>query len=239
MKNVTTINTDNVTKFLGEISINNVDQFVKQYGINTGSFKGLNVGDWFISKVNVGRERIVVFRIADFDPYTNSFSTASFQHNICIIPEISMIKAPMYKWAEDWESHGYGPSHVNQVIMPKLDKAMTEVFGDHLLEYSELLTIDAKGNVEPAMVKGILMSEMEVFGENKLALSEKEPCINRQLALFTKYPNLAEDDNWDWLRDISKYHNYTDFVYCDTNGAAGYGNSVDYTCGIRPRYLIG
>lgn len=237
----TTIETNNVntTKFLGEVNINNVDDFVRRYGIDTGSFKDLEVGDWFISKVNVGRERIVVFRVADLDTYADTFSTAAFQHHICIVPEISMIKAPMYKWTEDWENHGYGPSYANQVIMPKLDKAMTEVFGDHLLEYSELLTVDAKGNVEPTLVKGILMSELEVFGENKLGLSEKEPYINKQLALFAKYPNLTEDDNWDWLRSISKYHNYTDFVYCDTNGNAGYGNSVDYTCGIRPRYLLG
>lgn len=241
MKTITTTidNVNTSSKFLGEVNINNVDDFIRQYGIDTGSFRDLEVGDWFISKLNIDRERIVVFRVADLDTYVGSFSTATFQHHICIVPEISMMKAPMYEWAEDWESHGYGPSYVNQVIMPKIDEAMTNVFGDHLLDYTELLTVDAKGNTEPAVVKGILMSEMELFGENKLAIPAKEHYINKQLELFVKYPYLVEDDNWDWLRDISKYHNWTDFVYCDTNGTTGYAHSVDYICGIRPRFLLG
>lgn len=226
-------------KFLGEVNANNVDNFIKRHGIDNGTFKDLYVGDWFVSVIKTDRERIIPFRIADFDIYHGSNSTAAKQHHVCIVPDTIMLTESMYDYSEDFKSNGYGSSKTNQVAMSMINKAMENIFGKHLLRYTEMLSSSIDGDVEEYTVKGILMSEIELFGTHEYALKEETCFIIKQLALFTEKPDLVNPtDNWIWLRDISRYYSSGTFVGCYSDGSPG--SSIAYnTIGVRPRFLLG
>lgn len=226
-------------KFLGEVNVNNADNFIKKHGIAEGTFKDLYVGDWFVSVIKTDYERIIPFRIADIDIY---YGTTVNKHHICIIPDAVMLLETIYKWCDDFFNKvaGYKQSDLNTIVMPKINKSMEDVFGKHLLEYSELLTVDAKGSIEPEMVKGILLSEMELCGAQEFTPNEYNGYINKQLTLFAERPEYINPTNtWFWLRDISKCNRacfvnrtpWLSYTLCDEIAKTSEG--------IRPRFLLG
>lgn len=219
-------------KFLGEVNIDNVDEFVEAHGIATGSFDDLYVGDYFISDIKVDRERTIVFRVADIDIYGDMVIEG--KHHVCIVPDTIVYKHPMHAF---WGGSGYRMSYMNKMIMPEINKAMEQVFGDHLLKYTELLSIDSHGYVEQDTVQNILMSEMEVFGNREYAVKEQDALVGKQLALFAQRPNFIIADIWNWLRDA---YSSTDSVVCGSaNNAYRYHDLNTDIIGVRPRFLLG
>lgn len=217
-------------KFLGKVDINNVDEFVRTHGITSGSFDDLYVGDYFISTFKIDRERTIVFRVAETDMYHNTTE----QHSICVIPDTIIYMHSLHAY---WGGCGYRMSYMNKVIMPEINKAMELVFGDHLLKYPELLTIDNFGSVTEDTVQCILMSELEVFGNREYSHPENEVLFGKQLSLFAQRPNFIMCDIWNWLRDT---YGSTDSVACGP-GKCGdryhvFNNDI---IGVRPRFLLG
>lgn len=226
-------------KFLGEVNANNADSFIKKHGIAEGTFDDLYVGDWFISVVKTDRERVVPFRIADFDIYDGTSSTAAKQHHVCIVPDTVMLKGAIYG-SKDWEfkNNGYGPSEMNRTIMDKIDKAMESIFGKHLLTYTEMLSYGLDGDVKPSMVKGVLMSEIELKGYQIDTIEEDDVFIDRRLALFTEQSDFINPtDICFWIRGISD-DGINWYAFCDTDRDID-AFCANYVFGVRPRFLLG
>ena len=210
--------------------------------ISSGEFDDLFVGDYII--VNN-----ITWRIAGFDIYLDRGEQLLKTHHAVIVPDSNLTNGAM-NWDGSAEG-GYVASLVYQNDLPTiLTDYITPVFGDHIIEYSALLTngINPTGYNRTGANTGCsnscdwynrkldLMDECEVYG-CPIHSSSSEDCgtAYTQLPLFALAPQYILTDESYWLKDVSTATSYA----CVGKGGIAYALwTAAGHLGIRPRFLI-
>lgn len=206
---------------MGFININNIDKFIEEHEVAAGTFKGLHVGNTFDILYDGVKKTII---IAGFD---YKYKPGK-KHNILCIPLDDLCDAPIIKN----EYSPYAKSYMHTEAIPKINKKLENVFGDHLLSSEELL--EDKNGLKKYICKAVLMSEGEVFGKAIYGNDDK----SKQLPLFKILDKFwAKPWYWAWLRNQNK-ESSSNFCNCNNFGNASYG-SASYVGGVRPRFLLG
>lgn len=211
--------------------------------ISSGEFDDLFVGDYII--VNN-----ITWRIAGFDIYLDRGEQLLKTHHAVIVPDSNLTNGAM-NWDGSAEG-GYVASLVYQNDLPTiLTDYITPVFGDHIIEYSALLTngINPTGYNRTGANTGCsnsydwynrkldLMDECEVYG-CPIHSSSSEDCgtAYTQLPLFALAPQYILTDESYWLKDVSTATSYA----CVGKGGIAYALwTAAGHLGVRPRFLIG
>ena len=210
--------------------------------ISSGEFDDLFVGDYII--VNN-----ITWRIAGFDIYLDRGEQLLKTHHAVIVPDSNLTNGAM-NWDGSAEG-GYVASLVYQNDLPTiLTDYITPVFGDHIIEYSALLTngINPTGYNRTGANTGCsnscdwynrkldLMDECEVYG-CPIHSSSSEDCgtAYTQLPLFALAPQYILTDESYWLKDVSTATSYA----CVGKGGIAYALwTAAGHLGVRPRFLI-
>ena len=210
--------------------------------ISSGEFDDLFVGDYIM--VNN-----ITWRIAGFDIYLDRGEQLLKTHHAVIVPDSNLTNGAM-NWDGSAEG-GYVASLVYQNDLPTiLTDYITPVFGDHIIEYSALLTngINPTGYNRTGANTGCsnscdwynrkldLMDECEVYG-CPIHSSSSEDCgtAYTQLPLFALAPQYILTDESYWLKDVSTATSYA----CVGKGGIAYALwTAAGHLGIRPRFLI-
>ena len=212
--------------------------------ISSGDFEGLHVGDYFTadtktitattSSVIVNEtKKPITYRLAHFDYYRNYISDLG--HHCVVVPDDNIGTSCMYKTSTN--ANGYVGSYYYTDVSPKVDDILTEVFNDHLLPFSEVVTLDNTGKCTFVHdLKHIIMDEWEVFGVIQYTTN---PLLDRgfvgeMLSLFRSTNYRKASANW-WLRSLC---GAPGFCYVTPSGGVS-SNRASYTYGVRPRFLIG
>ena len=209
--------------------------------ISSGEFDDLFVGDYII--VNN-----ITWRIAGFDIYLDRGEQLLKTHHAVIVPDSNLTNGAM-NWDGSAEG-GYVASLVYQNDLPTiLTDYITPVFGDHIIEYSALLTngINPTGYNRTGANTGCsnscdwynrkldLMDECEVYG-CPIHSSSSEDCglAYPQLPLFALAPQYIPNGEAYWLKDVSTATSYA----CVSGGGIAYALWTAAFNGVRPRFLI-
>lgn len=209
--------------------------------ISSGEFDDLFVGDYII--VNN-----ITWRIAGFDTYLNKGDQLLTTHHAAIVPDSNLTSGAM-NWDGSAEG-GYVASLVYQNDLPTvLTDYITPVFGDHIIEYTALLTkgINPTGYNRTGANTGCsnssdwynrkldLMDECEVYG-CPIHSSSSEDCglAYPQLPLFALAPQYIPNGEAYWLKDVSTATSYA----CVSGGGIAYALWTAAFNGVRPRFLI-
>ena len=210
--------------------------------ISSGTFEDLFVGDYII-------KNNITWRIAGFDIYLDRGEQLLKTHHAAIVPDSNLTSGAM-NWDGSAEG-GYVASLVYQNDLPTvLTDYITPVFGDHIIEYSALLTngINPTGYNRTGANSGCsnscdwynrkldLMDECEVYG-CPIHSSSSEDCgtAYTQLPLFALAPQYILTDESYWLKDVSTATSYA----CVGKGGIAYALwTAAGHLGVRPRFLI-
>ncbi len=175
------------------------------------------------------------------------------KHHATIIPAKYLTTAQMNE--ENVTTGGYANSKMVEETLPNvLNTYIEPVFGEHIIEYRNLLS-DQVNNELPNKyntIKGAsshwvwserkldLMSEMNVYGGTVWSSSGYDTGIDKtQYAIFQLRPEFINSDGNTiihyWLKDVSCL---SYFALVDTRGypIAGGASAL---FGVRPRFLIG
>jgi hypothetical protein len=132
---------------LGSVTADNIDEFIETHGITKGTFDDLYLGDYFtgpdISYSKPRSTTITVtptYRVMDIDPYWSiSESTLYKKHHIIVVPDNSIgYFCNMYSTADRF---------LTDSGIVAMNESLEETFGDHLLEYNELLSCSYAKNI--------------------------------------------------------------------------------------------
>lgn len=210
--------------------------------ISNGTFEDLFVGDYII-------KNNITWRIAGFDIHLNKGDQPLITHHAVIVPDSNLTSGAM-NWDGSAEG-GYVASLVYQNDLPTvLTDYITPVFGDHIIEYSALLTngINPTGYNRSGANTGCsnscdwynrkldLMDECEVYG-CPIHSSSADDCGTAypQLPLFALAPQYILNGDAYWLKDVSSA---TSYACVNDNGIAYALWTAAGHLGVRPRFLI-
>lgn len=210
--------------------------------IKDGTFKDLYVGDIIFETITVDSIEInVKFAIAGFNLFPNALdqSGKAFGNHITLIPVDCILP---YKMCEtDDTSAGYIDSVMNGTELPKIDAALTTIFGDKLLQYnmklSNALGADNKSHdVGDWPAKSCLMSEMQVFGTMVLSNLVDNQSMFNQFPIFRLNPSMMNSLSKQayWLSGVASA---TEFC-CYSSGLPS-KKAASTSLGIRPFINIG
>ena len=209
--------------------------------ISSGTFEDLFVGDYII-------KNNITWRIAGFDIHLNKGHQPLTIHHAVIVPDSNLTDGAMN--SEGSTEGGYVGSLVYQNDLPTvLTDYITPVFGDHIIEYTALLTkgINPTGYNRTGANTGCsnssdwynrkldLMDECEVYG-CPIHSSSSEDCglAYPQLPLFALAPQYIPNGEEYWLKDVSTATSYA----CVSGGGIAYALWTASLSGVRPRFLI-
>lgn len=229
--------------------------------VSDGSFDDLYVGDYFDITMNSTYNSSEKVRcvIAGFDLYYNTGDTALTKHHAIIVPA-STFTTTSYMNDTNVTTGGYQGSYIYTTVLPEYSKALSNVFGTHLLTYKDLLTnatttnpstgysghTGTSSNFNWVDTTLILMNEVDVYGTRVFSSSGFDIGIAKiQLPLFRIRPDMIQCGRGYnnaisgrvsyWLSSVSSSTNF-----CSVH-AYGYANNngVSNQLGVRPRWLIG
>ena len=245
-------------KNLGTIDINNIDTFITEHGVSTGTFTDLYLGDYFTASYD-GTNK--TFRVAGFDTHMQQGDTNVItRHHIEIVPDQALTSAPMNSTnttgvsANEENESGLGAfagSDMFQLVLPTVNTNLEAIFGGHLFSYREILSnamdANAPSGAHPTWkgassnwtwydVKAVLMSETEVYGSAVWSSSGYDTgCGIHQIPLFAIEPRFINLRYWYWLRSVASA---AGFCNSGTYGDASYHYAA-YSSSVRPRFLLG
>lgn len=218
--------------------------------IRNGTFDDIFPGDYFNAHiVGDGIDYNGPVLVADCNTYINRGDTPITDNHIVVTPYIPLTSA--YMNSTNITTNGYCGTHVYNNVIPKIDTALTNFFGDHLMTHRDLLSYKSSDTVASGAgagwqgasidwkwvdVKSVLMSIAEVIGNNTGCSSIYDiGMANSQFALFRMNPTLINANrNWYWTKCVA---NATYFVSFGGYGDV-YGSYASYVGGVRPRFLI-
>lgn len=206
--------------------------------INNGTFDDLYIGDyWTINDVN--------YRIAAFDYWLNTGSTACDTHHVVIVPDTNLDNQPMNSTAIT--DGGYVGSEMYTTNLNTAKSTITSAFGSaHILSHTEYLTNEvtngyaSAGTWYDSTVE--LMNEVMVYGcsfftpHNSLGatIPNTNTTDKSQLPLFRHDHSRITNRTFWWLRDVVSASNFA----LVSNGGNCYARSASYSGGIRPAFGI-
>lgn len=226
-----------VNKDLGVIDANNIDKFIKDHEIDTGKFKGVNVGNTFTISYGKEWKKIIIIGL------DSMLGISTNEHHIVCMP----INDFGYSYMNSEDTTGistnnksnlgaFAGSDMFNIVLPKINKKLEAVFGKHLLTSKEVLE-DGDDSVGVYDCKAVLMSEKEVFGKPIYSKDHKKD-KSKQLPIFKILENFCGKLwFWAWLRN-KKDNRSVSFCLCDTDGDAYYYTASNVGS-VRPRFLLG
>lgn len=223
--------------------------------ISSGKFTDLFIGDYFNVMLN---GETVLMRIAAFDTFLKTGSTAVTAHHVVIIPDVFLERAAMNNIGGT--TGAYTGTDMYKTVLPKWAGYLETALGaSHVLQTSEYLTskvdANAKNYIRPNLTgasnagtwkaqKANLLSETEVYGYTSYSSSGYENSMVNygQLPLFrlSSQKIIALSSNGDqktyWLRNVASKD---DFCLVDGSGYVGSSYSGSSGYAVRPRFVIG
>ena len=229
---------------LGTVSIDNIDSFITSHGFNTGAFDDVYIGSYFTASYD---STTITFRIAGLNWYCgHEDSILCNTPHAVIVPDQILTSASMN--SSDTNSGAYSGSKMVSSTIPTVITNLTNIFGDHLLSFNEIVSSNGTTGTTTITTKAILMNELEVFGTKPYSDVSKggpDGIVGKQLPLFSsdstkkKAYDTSGTAQWWWERDCySSDSGGFCSVYSTTGGSATYGGAY-YSGGVRPRFLIG
>lgn len=212
--------------------------------ISSGNFNDLYVGDYII-------KNNITWRIAGFDVYYNKGDQGSglTTHHAIIVPDKHLTTACMND--TNTSAGGYVGSKMYTETLPSvLSTYITPVFGNHVLEYRNVLSnsINATGYNRFGTNNGCsngwawysrkldLLNEVQVYGSISWSSSGYDiGSDNCQLPLFRLAPQyITNRSYWYWLRSVTTA---SAFAGVSRNGGSA-SHSASDVGGVRPCFYI-
>lgn len=202
--------------------------------IAAGTFDGLYIGDYW----TIGSK---VYRVAGFDIFLGMGSPTAFSaHHAVIVPDASLISAPMNP--TDTTEGGYAGSDVFTNVLAQANDMVESAFGEaHVLSHPEVLSTSVSSSGVPtawawSQIKCNLLSEGQTFGRSISAPNRFNVGIDYSLfPLFSVAPQFLIAGANYWLKDIVST---TSFAMVSYTGAAN-GAAASASQGIRPYFCLG
>lgn len=206
--------------------------------IAAGTFDDLFIGDyWTINNVN--------WRIAAFDYYLGTGSTALTTHHAVIVPDTNLDTQNMNDTIET--NGGYVGSKMYTANLATARTKVNAAFSGHVLTHQFYLSNAVEnGKVSSSINTNqdvVLMSERNVYGQiimsSECADGKSQPGWDTydrtQFPLFALAPEfIQKQKSIYWLRDVVASASYTN-VATDGRASCQY---TTYSFGVRPAFSI-
>ncbi len=207
--------------------------------IKAGTFDDLFIGDyWAINGVN--------WRIAAFDYYLGTGSTALATHHAVIVPDTGLDTQKMND--SNVTTGGYVGSKMYTTNLATARSKVNSAFSGHVLKHDFYLSSAvAGGKVTGSTHAGqqdvVLMNERNVYGQSIMSSECNDGSAGpswytydrTQFPLFLLAPEFIQKErNVYWLRDVvsASY-----FAYVNNSGYASWDNA-SHACRVRPAFSI-
>lgn len=220
--------------------------------IQNGSFKDMFIGDYFtINGAN--------YVIAGINQKHLHGDNISLGNHLLLMPDRfsrmedgtvlrSNGKTTHYMNDTDTTAGGFAGTKLYKTIMPSIQKRLEADFGNHLLNFKEVVSthVDDGGAPDQAEwrdAKLAIPNEVMIYGttlngNNKNGSWYNVGDDNTQLPLFRLNPDEISNnrDATFWLRDI---HSASEFAYAGAHGDAVWLGASYTWSGVRAFFLIG
>lgn len=211
----------------------------EQYAaIKAGTFDNLFIGDyWTINGIN--------WRIAAFDYYLGTGSTALATHHAVIVPDTGLDTQKMND--SNVTTGGYVGSKMYTTNLATARSKVNSAFSGHVLKHDFYLSNTvASGKVTGsayAQQDVVLMNERNVYGQSIISSECNDGSAGpswytydrTQFPLFLLAPEFIQKERSTyWLRDVVSA---SSFAYVTSNGYASW-NGAGNSCRVRPAFSI-
>ena len=232
-------------KNLGTLSsVSEVETFISEHGISTGTFKDLYIGDYVTLKDGTYNKEWIVAGL------NYNLNRGCQVNHVAMIPRLNLLKSVMN--STNTTTGGYYNSYMNQTTIPTVVTNMKNVLGNHMLTFRALVsdTVNTsaysmaganwKGSVTGTWTwrnfNAILMSEVQVYGSMIWSSSAYDIMSACEQLPYFRYHRIREDTGADyWLSGVA---NPTAFAFVSSSGSALYAYASDSHC-VRPLILLG
>ena len=222
------------------------EAFLTTHNVSSGLFTDLYLGDYFTLKDGTYNKE---WEIAGFDTYLHKGDTEMTKHHLALIPKTNLLTS--YMNATNDTTGAYYNSYMHQTVIPKVDTAMANILGSHLLERRALLANTMNKDIASGAgagwtgassgwawytVKSCLLSEVAVYGSKVFSSSfydVGEDC--ERLPIF-QFKGHSYTRQWFWLKAVASSSTFAGAG--SDGGAGGYGASGS-NGGVRPLICVG
>ena len=227
-------------------SLAEFEAFLDEHNVSSGLFTDLYLGDYFTLKDGTYNKE---WEIAGFDTYLHKGDTEMTKHHLALIPKTNLLTS--YMNATNDTTGAYYNSYMHQTVIPKVDTAMANILGSHLLERKALLSNAMTKDIASGAgagwtgassgwawytVKSCLLSEVAVYGSKVFSSSfydVGEDC--ERLPIF-QFKGHSYTRQWFWLRAVASS---SSFASASNDGNASSDNASYSGGGVRPLICVG
>ena len=227
-------------------SLAEFEAFLDEHKVSEGLFTDLYLGDYFTLKDGTYNKE---WEIAGFDTYLHKGDTEMTKHHLALIPKTNLLTS--YMNATNDTTGAYYNSYMHQTVIPKVDTAMANILGSHLLERRALLANAMTKDIASGAgagwtgassgwawytVKSCLLSEVAVYGSKVFSSSfydVGEDC--ERLPIF-QFKGHSYTRQWFWLKAVASSSYFAD---AGSYGGAHYYNASNSSGGVRPLICVG
>ena len=222
------------------------EAFLTTHNVSSGLFTDLYLGDYFTLKDGTYNKE---WEIAGFDTYLHKGDTEMTKHHLALIPKTNLLTS--YMNATNDTTGAYYNSYMHQTVIPKVDTAMANILGSHLLERRALLSNAMTKDIASGAgagwtgassgwawytVKSCLLSEVAVYGSKVFSSSFYDVGEDCERLPIYQFKGHSYTRQWFWLRAVAS-SSY--FAGAGNNGDASYGGAGNSNGGVRPLICVG
>ena len=222
------------------------EAFLTTHNVSSGLFTDLYLGDYFTLKDGTYNKE---WEIAGFDTYLHKGDTEMTKHHLALIPKTNLLTS--YMNATNDTTGAYYNSYMHQTVIPKVDTAMANILGSHLLERKALLSNAMTKDIASGAgagwtgassgwawytVKSCLLSEVAVYGSKVFSSSFYDVGEDCERLPIYQFKGHSYTRQWFWLRAVASSSYFA--------SAGSYGNADDSYAsnsrgGVRPLICVG
>lgn len=233
---------------LGTVTADNIDSFMSNHGICTGTFKDIYLGDYFTITYN-GQDKTML--VADLDPYWGvADSGISDTHHVLIVPETYFQTSVMFDGSNS-NIYLYLESNVHRYATPTIDKYLSNTFSDYLLYYYESAAGSVSNNDKTSLGNGRYLTKVRSITMNGREIGMKaispnydewlgETILPRTISLFNADNSYLEIGTGWWLREITTPYTSDKYTYyLNSTYLIPPSRSFTNSLALRSRFIIG
>ena len=222
------------------------EAFLTTHNVSSGLFTDLYLGDYFTLKDGTYNKE---WEIAGFDTYLHKGDTEMTKHHLALIPKTNLLTS--YMNATNDTTGAYYNSYMHQTVIPKVDTAMANILGSHLLERRALLANTMNKDIASGAgagwsggstswawytVKSCLMSEVAVYGATVFGSSGYDVGEDCERLPIYQFKGHSYTRQWFWLRAVASS---SAFANARDNGTAVGTSASNSGGGVRPLICVG
>ena len=222
------------------------EAFLTAHNVSSGLFTDLYLGDYFTLKDGTYNKE---WEIAGFDTYLHKGDTEMTKHHLALIPKTNLLTS--YMNATNDTTGAYYNSYMHQTVIPKVDTAMANILGSHLLERRALLANAMTKDIASGAgagwtgassgwawytVKSCLLSEVAVYGSKVFSSSFYDVGEDCERLPIYQFKGHSYTRQWFWLRAVASS---SDFALASDAGNAGNTSASNSDGGVRPLICVG